>query len=92
MTRGGSSPVLRVFFEDSSYIRRYPELAEIKRLQEIGVHRPFDERYTRYSEILASSLSQAIRLHVSVPQALRQASALIRAEASAATTQLAGIP
>jgi multiple sugar transport system substrate-binding protein len=92
LNRGGSSPVLKVFFEDTSYIQRYPELADIKRLQQIGVHRPFDERYTRFSEILASSLSQAIRSHMSVPEALRQASAEIRAEMAAAASQLAGTP
>jgi hypothetical protein len=62
LTRGGSSPVLKVFFDDSSYIRRYPELADIRRLQEIGVHRPFDERYTRTRDP-RFVISQAIRSH-----------------------------
>jgi ABC-type glycerol-3-phosphate transport system substrate-binding protein len=92
LTRGGSSPVLKVFFEDTSYVRRYPELADIKHLQEMGVHRPFDERYTRYSEILASYFSQAIRMKISVPEALRQASAQIRAEGAPATTQYVSLP
>jgi multiple sugar transport system substrate-binding protein len=80
LNKSGFSPVLDVFYDDSSYAARYPELAEIRPLLAAGVHRPAHEHYTRHSEILAYYCSQAIRMKITVPEALRQATQQIRAE------------
>jgi ABC-type glycerol-3-phosphate transport system substrate-binding protein len=91
LTRGGFSPVVKTFFDDTSYVSRYPELSEFRRLQERGVHRPSDEHYTRYSEILASYCSQAIRMKIGVQDALREATRQIGAERAVASSDRGGV-
>jgi ABC-type glycerol-3-phosphate transport system substrate-binding protein len=91
LTKGGFSPVVKIFYDDTSYVARYPELAEFRLLEEQGVHRPSDEHYTRYSEILASYCSQSIRMKIGVQEALRQATEQIKAEGLASSTDPAGV-
>jgi maltose-binding protein MalE len=92
LTKGGFSPVLKVFYDDPSYVSRHPELAEFRPLLDQGVHRPAHEHYTRYSEILASYCSQAIRLKLSVEDALRQATHQIKAEGMMASPEVRSTP
>ncbi|HAL57581.1 MAG TPA: hypothetical protein DCP63_14210 [Bacteroidetes bacterium] len=79
-TKGGYFPVVRTFYEEESYRKKFPELAEISRLLAHGVHRPSHDKYTKYSEILAHYVFQAIRGRIDVEDALRQATKAIESE------------
>ena len=69
-SKSGFYPVVCSFYNDSSYINRYPEIREIKILLQFGVHRPLHENYTRYSRIMARYVSLAIAGKISVDEAL----------------------
>lgn len=69
---GGYYPVIRSFYSDSSFNKRYPEIATMKRFMEHGVLRPVQENYTRYSKIMARQFSSAVAGKVSVDAALRE--------------------
>jgi multiple sugar transport system substrate-binding protein len=75
----GYFPAIRALYEDEAFRTRYPELTKISRPAQ-GVHRPSHANYTKYSEILAPFISQAIRGRIGVEEALRQGTAAIRSE------------
>lgn len=79
-TRAGYFPVIKALYDEKEYQEKYPELHAMLRVLHSGVHRPSHEEYTRYSEILARNLSQAIRGSASVDEALRQATRAIQSE------------
>jgi len=79
-TKGGFFPVVRALYEEESYKKKLPELIEANRILASGVHRPSHEDYTKYSEILAHYVSQAIRGGIAVEDALRQATKAIESE------------
>jgi ABC-type glycerol-3-phosphate transport system substrate-binding protein len=79
-TKGGFFPVVRALYEEESYQKKLPELIEANRILASGVHRPSHEDYTKYSEILAHYVSQAIRGGIAVEDALRQATKAIESE------------
>ena len=71
--RGGYLPVLRKFYNDTSY----SELRYYKKLIDNGVHRPFTENYTGISDILAYYIHKAILGEMPVNKALNQANSMI---------------
>jgi len=76
----GYFPVLKKFYEDSSYLKKYPELIKIKMMIKNGVSRPPHEEYTRFSEIMSYYFKQAILGQVSVKKALRNATYAIQSK------------
>jgi multiple sugar transport system substrate-binding protein len=79
-TKGGFFPVVRALYEEESYKRKLPELIEVSQMLAHGVHRPSHEKYTKYSEILAPYVSQAIRGRIGVEDALVRATKAIESE------------
>lgn len=78
--KGGFFPVIRALYEEEAYRKKFPELIAAQAMLAHGVDRPSHERYTKYSEILARSISQAIRGRISVDEALTQATRTIESE------------
>lgn len=79
-TRAGYFPAIRALYEEEAYRMKYPELTDISQMSTHGVHRPSHSNYTKYSEILAHYVSQAIRGRFTVEDALRQATRDITSE------------
>jgi multiple sugar transport system substrate-binding protein len=79
-TKAGYFPPVRALYEEEAYRKMYPELVEVDALSPMGAHRPSHPNYTKYSEILAQYISQAIRGRITVDDALRQATGDIRSE------------
>jgi multiple sugar transport system substrate-binding protein len=79
-TKGGFFPVVRALYEEESYRRKLPELIDVSQMLAHGVHRPPHEKYTKYSEILAPYLSQAIQGRIAVEDALIRATKAIESE------------
>jgi multiple sugar transport system substrate-binding protein len=81
--KAGFYPVIKAFYSDSTYLARYPEITEMKRLMSISVHRPSERDYTKYSEIMAHFISLAIQNRMSVDSALTSINEAIRSERTA---------
>jgi multiple sugar transport system substrate-binding protein len=79
-TRAGYFPAIRALYEEAAYQAKYPELTDISQMSTHGVHRPSHRNYTKYSEILAHYVSQAIRGRLTVEDALHRATMDISAE------------
>ncbi|MGA9364408.1 MAG: extracellular solute-binding protein [Bacteroidota bacterium] len=79
-TKGGFFPVVRALYEEESYKRKLPELIEVSQMLAHGVHRPSNEKYTKYSEILAPYVSRAIGGRITVEDALLRATKAIQSE------------
>ncbi len=77
-------PVIKAFYDDPSYLAKYPEITEMKHLMSTGVQRPSARDYTKYSEIMAHYISLALQDKISVDSALNAISSLIRSERIAA--------
>ncbi len=77
-------PVIKAFYDDPSYLAKYPDISDMKRLLSTGVLRPSARDYTKYSEIMAHYISLAIQDKISVDSALNTISSLIRSERLAA--------
>jgi multiple sugar transport system substrate-binding protein len=74
---GGYLPVKKNLYSDSLFIKRNPDLNFYKRLIKTGVQRPFSEKYTKCSDIIASYLSKAIENKISAKEALGKAQQII---------------
>ncbi|PKL82452.1 MAG: hypothetical protein CVV24_10045 [Ignavibacteriae bacterium HGW-Ignavibacteriae-3] len=70
---GGNLPVLRSIYSDSTFMNKYPELKFYTKVFNSGVHRPFSEKYTKCSDIIASYLNLAIQKKISIKKALSEA-------------------
>ena len=77
-------PVVTSFYEDSTSLRKYPEIAGIRELLKTGVHRPAVKNYTNYSKIMSHYFSLAIRNKISVDEAVEGATRDINADQSLA--------
>jgi multiple sugar transport system substrate-binding protein len=73
-------PVIKSFYADSLYLKRYPEIEQMRELMSQGVHRPVQENYTKYSKIMARYFNLAILGNISVDQALQRVHASIESE------------
>jgi multiple sugar transport system substrate-binding protein len=78
--KAGYFPVIRAFYGQGEYSTKYPEFSDISQMPAYGVHRPSHSNYTKYSEILAHYVSQAIRGRIGPEEALRQATEAIASE------------
>jgi multiple sugar transport system substrate-binding protein len=68
-TYGGYYPVVSSFYDNPESLRKHPEIAEIKKLMQTGVHRPAQKDYTNYSKIMSHYFALAIRNKISVEEA-----------------------
>ncbi len=73
LREAGYFPIIKTFYEDSVYLKKYPELVDYKELLKHGVLRPAHEDYTRYSEIMSYYFKQAIMGRMPVKSALEMA-------------------
>ncbi len=80
--KGGYYPVLNSFYNDSTYLRKYPEIVSIKNLMKLGVHRPSQEEYTKDSKIMSRYFSLAIKGKLTVDEALKNVETSIESERS----------
>ncbi len=74
---GGYLPVNKSIYSDEKYCRENPQIKLYKKLIVTGVHRPFLDKYTRCSDILAHYLNRAIAKEISVDDALATAEQVI---------------
>ena len=75
--KGGYLPVIKSLFDNEEFIQRNPEFNLYKKIIETGVNRPFSDKYTRCSDIIAHYLNQAIKKEISVKDALATAERVI---------------
>ena len=71
-------PVIKSFYEDPKYIKKYPEIAIYKKLLKSSVHRPANVEYTKYSKIMSYYFNIAIRKGISVNEALKKCTKAIQ--------------
>lgn len=69
---GGLYPVINNFYQDSTFIKKYPEIKLFSKWINFAAHRPFNVEYTRYSKIMAYYINSAIKMKLSVKQALSE--------------------
>ena len=74
---GGYLSIKSDIYSDTTFVKKHPELKFYNDLLKSGVHRPFSEKYTRCSDIIASYLNLAIQNQISVKEALSQAQRII---------------
>lgn len=74
---GGYLPIQKSIYSDSAFVNRHPELKFYNKVLKSGVHRPFSEKYTKYSDIIASYLNLAIQNKIGVKEALGKAQRII---------------
>jgi multiple sugar transport system substrate-binding protein len=67
---GGYYPVIKSFYENSEYLKKYPEIKEFKDWARSATQRPGHPEYTRYSKIMASYIKSAIQQKLTVKDAL----------------------
>ena len=76
----GYYPVSNDFYEKPEYLKKYPEIKEIKKMMKLGVHRPANIEYTRYSKIMSFYFNNAIQKKITVESALRECTTAIQAD------------
>jgi multiple sugar transport system substrate-binding protein len=78
---GGYLPTNKKLYDDTDFVARHKEIIFFKELYKIGVHRPFIEGYTNFSDILSYYINKAIKGEISVDKALEQAELKINEKA-----------
>lgn len=76
----GYYPVINKIYEDSTYLKKYSQIHEMRQFIKSAVHRPFHSEYTRYSKIMSNYFEQAIKNQISVREALTKATNAIQLE------------
>lgn len=76
----GFFPVIKKFYEDSTYLKKYPEFEQYREMIRYSVSRPMHEDYTRYSDIMSFYFKQAILGQISVKEALEKATYAIQSK------------
>jgi multiple sugar transport system substrate-binding protein len=76
----GYFPVLNSFYEDSVYRTKYPEMKFVKKMMSYGVQRPPHKDYTKFSKIMSNHFVMAIKGKLTVDEALKQTTQMIRSE------------
>lgn len=71
--KGNYLPVVKTLYEDSEFIRDYPELNFYNNLFASGVYRPFLEEYTNISDILSAQINKALRKELTIDEAVKEA-------------------
>lgn len=75
--KGGYLPVNKSIYKDELFMEKHPEINFYKSLKSTGAHRPFLEKYTRCSDIIAHYLNLAIQKKIGVKEALVNAERVI---------------
>ncbi|MCK9211451.1 MAG: extracellular solute-binding protein [Ignavibacteriaceae bacterium] len=75
---GGYLPVLNYLYEDKKFFEDSPDLFFFKNLMKQGIHRPFFQKYTIVSDILANAIHSALKKEVNVDTAVKIAYEKIR--------------
>ncbi|MEW6652701.1 MAG: extracellular solute-binding protein [Bacteroidota bacterium] len=75
--QGGYLPVNKNFYSNKYLNERYSEISFLKKLIGTGVHRPFLDKYTRCSDVIAHYLNLAIKNNTSPKAALAEAERVI---------------
>jgi multiple sugar transport system substrate-binding protein len=65
-------PTRRDLYNDPDQIEEYPEIVQMGKLLENGIHRPFQENYTRNSDIVSYFVNMAIDEQISVDEAVEK--------------------
>jgi len=76
----GYYPVSNDFYEKQEYLKKYPEIKDIKEFMKSGVHRPAHIEYTKYSKIMSFYFNRAIQKKISVEQALYECTLAIQTD------------
>ncbi|MGK9475315.1 extracellular solute-binding protein [Melioribacter sp. OK-6-Me] len=76
----GHYPVIKRFYEDPSYLSKYPEIPKIKEYLKTAKHRPAHPDYTRFSKIMSYYIDEALKNRISVKEALIKATNAIQLE------------
>jgi len=79
-SQSGYHPVLNSFYQDSTYLRKYPEIRFLNRLLKSGVYRPSDKDYTKYSKIMSHYFLLAMKQRITVREALDQITKAIQSD------------
>ena len=74
---GGYLPIRKSIYSDSAFIRKNDELKFYYKLLKTSVQRPFLEKYTRFSDIIAFYINNAMRDKMTVKEALSKAQRII---------------
>ncbi len=77
---GNYYPVNLEFYQDSTYLKKYPELAYYHTLLSKGIARPWLKNYTEISEILSFYLNKALKQEYSPEEALKEAEETINSK------------
>jgi multiple sugar transport system substrate-binding protein len=75
---GAYLPILNTFYNDSLYLKKYPDLIFKKKLLDSGVHRPFLEDYTRISDIISFYVNKALKKDIPINDALSKITYMVR--------------
>ncbi|MFA6598620.1 MAG: extracellular solute-binding protein [Ignavibacteriaceae bacterium] len=75
---GGYLPILNYLYDDKKFFEKNPDLIFYKNLMKHGIHRPFFEKYTIVSDLLASAIHSALKKESSVDAAVHTAYEKIR--------------
>ncbi len=67
-TESAFYPIIKKFYKDPSYVKKYPEITQYKELMKTGVHRPAHIEYTKYSKIMSYYFNEAIKQKISVKE------------------------
>jgi multiple sugar transport system substrate-binding protein len=86
-TYGGYYPVVSSFYESPESLQKHPEIGDIKKLMQTGVHRPPQKDYTNYSKIMSHFFALAIRNKISVEEATESATRAIQSAAVSFATK-----
>lgn len=77
-TESAYYPIIKKFYDDPSYAKKYPEITKYKTLMKTGVHRPSHVEYTKYSKIMSYYFNEAIKQKISVKKALSKCTKAIQ--------------
>ncbi len=69
---GSYLPTRTDIYEDAEFSESHPELMEMKKYLDHGIHRPFQENYTRNSDIVSYFVNLAIDEKISVEEAIEK--------------------
>ncbi len=72
--QAGFAPVIKKFYSDEYFLKKYPEIVELKKIYDTGIFRPTHPEYTKFSKIMAHYFTLAIKNKISVDEALAMAS------------------
>ncbi len=74
---GGYMPINKKVYNDGTFLTEHPEINFYERVMATGFNRPFMDKYTRCSDVIAFYLNQAMRKQISVKEALMTAEKVI---------------